>query len=267
MDSLFLFYAHSRSLFPGVKQEFEHISFVVIVCPLNLEKWTGRFVTQKEIGWGRHVVLVCSPITGRMRYVDCKLGAILNYNSETLWLKTNKQAINTTNNSNNTPPRPHKQRNQFNDIMPVQTKQKLRVSRLSASFSWSSSGPRCWPWNARSFRKNSGTRTVLRYSKTQPSSLQLPNVTYPWDTKLFYLFCVVSGGEVFKYTHDSRKWHQERNSLRGSSLCLLVLPRSGSACQASFLSIPSFRHHSYSGHHHHIHSRKGMQEHLVVSPC
>lgn len=50
MDSLFLFYAHSRSLFPGVKQEFEHISFVVIVCPLNLEKWTGRFVTQKEIG-------------------------------------------------------------------------------------------------------------------------------------------------------------------------------------------------------------------------
>lgn len=47
MDSLFLFYAHSRSLFPGVKQGFEHISFVVVVCLLNLEKGTGRFVTQK----------------------------------------------------------------------------------------------------------------------------------------------------------------------------------------------------------------------------
>ena len=47
MDSLFLFYAHSRSLFPSVKQRFEHMSFVVVVCLLNLEKWTGRFVTQK----------------------------------------------------------------------------------------------------------------------------------------------------------------------------------------------------------------------------
>lgn len=140
---------------------------------------------------------------------------------ERLWLKTNKQA-RTPNNSNNTPPRPQKQRNQFNDILLVQTKQKLRVSILSTLFSWSNGGPRRWPWNARSFRKNSGTGMVLSYSKTPLSSLQLPNVTHPWDAKLFYLFCVVSGGEVLKYTHDSRKWHQERNSLKGRSLCVLV---------------------------------------------
>lgn len=34
MDSLFLVYTHSRSLFPGVKQGFEHMSFVVVICPL-----------------------------------------------------------------------------------------------------------------------------------------------------------------------------------------------------------------------------------------
>lgn len=184
------------------------------------------------------MVLVCTPITRRLRYVEYKLGASLNYTVRQTLAK-NKEA-RTPNNSNNAPPRPHKERNQFIDILLVQTKQKLRVSIRSASFSRSPSGPRCWPWNARSFRKNAGTRMVLRYSKTPISSLQLPYGTHPWDTKLFYLFCVVSSGEVLKYNHDCRKWHQERNSLRGRSLRVLVLPHSGSMCQTSFLSIPSF---------------------------